>query len=239
VPSASAYTFTPGRTEAFHSTRGQWVRDVVLGANDGLVTVMALVAGVAGAAQGRTVLVAGVAGLVAGAISMGLGAFVASRSYAAFYRHEQERERWEMKHLPEVEREEIRKIYRAKGFDGPQLEQIVDRITGDPGTWLEVMMKEELGLQPPGGHPVTAGLVMAASFAAGGIFPVVPFIAASGTAALGASIGVTGAALATAGALRSRITGEPVVRSSIELLGMAGAGVGVAYLIGRAVGTVV
>lgn len=239
MPTRSAYTFTPGRSEAFHSAGGQWVRDVVLGANDGLVTVMALVAGVAGAVHGRTVLVAGIAGLVAGAISMGLGAFVASRSYAAFYRHEQERERWEMKHLPDVEREEIRKIYRAKGFDGSQLEQIVDRITGDPGTWLEVMMNEELGLQPPGGKPSTAGLVMAASFAVGGIFPVVPFIIGSGAAALAASIVVTAAALVAAGSLRSRITGEPVVRSSVELVGMAGAGVGVAYLIGRAVGTIV
>jgi vacuolar iron transporter family protein len=239
VPTASAYTFTPGRSEAFHSASGQWVRDVVLGANDGLVTVMALVAGVAGAARGRTVLVAGIAGLVAGAISMGLGAFVASRSYAAFYRHEQERERWEMAHLPDVEREEIRKIYRAKGFEGPQLEQIVDRITGDPGTWLAVMMNEELGLQPPGGRPLTAGGVMAASFLAGGVFPVVPFVIGSGAAALAASIAVTAAALVAAGALRARITGERVVRSSVELLVMAGAGVAVAYLIGRAVGTVV
>ncbi len=237
---ASTYFFSPGRyRETFHRTQGQWVRDVVLGANDGLVSIMALVAGVAGAASGRTVLIAGIAGVLAGAMSMGLGAFVAARSYRAFYRHEESRERWEMENLPDVEREEIRDIYRHKGFEGAQLDTIVETITRDPEVWLRVMMTEELNLMPEFGRPIQSAVIMFAAFVAGGVLPVLPFFFSSGTAGLLTSIGLTAAGLIAAGAARSRFTGERPIVSGLELVAMAGAGVAVAYGIGRLVGAAV
>lgn len=232
----ATHVYVPGRTEAFHRVEGQWVRDVILGANDGLVSIMALVAGVAGAARGRTVLIAGLVGVIAGAISMGLGAFVAARSYRAFYAKELERERWEVAHMPEVEREEIRKIYRTKGLAGDELEMVVGRITSDPEIWIGVMMQEELGLSESFGRPLRSGLIMFVAFVAGGIFPVLPFFLSSGTAALVSSILVTAVALAAAGVVRSRYTGERPLRSGLELVAMAAAGVGAAHGLGRLFG---
>ena len=128
-----------------HKTEGSGIRDATLGANDGLVSVLTLIAGVAGADPGRSVLIAGVAALIAGAISMGVGAFVSARAYRAYFLKELRREIREMREVPEVEREEIREVYRARGFHGEGLEMVVRTITSDPKVWLRVMMQEELG----------------------------------------------------------------------------------------------
>lgn len=235
----STHVYIPGRTEVGHRHEGHWIRDVVLGANDGLVSVLTLIAGVAGAASGKTVLIAGLAGVIAGAMSMSLGAFVSARSYRAYYEKEREREAWEMANMPDAEREEVRKIYREKGFDGGELEMIVSRITSNKGTWLKVMMQEELGLSPAFGQPLKTAGIMFVAFSLGGIVPVLPFFFGEGAAALFTSIGVTAGALMAAGAARTRYTGERPVRSGLELIGLAAAGVGIAYGLGRLIGVTV
>jgi VIT1/CCC1 family predicted Fe2+/Mn2+ transporter len=235
----SAHIFVPGKQEVYHRTGGHWIRDVVLGANDGLVSVLALIAGVAGAASGNTVLIAGIAGVVAGALSMSLGAFVSARSYRAYYRRELERERWEMVNMADIERDEIRKIYREKGFDGAELEMVVERITSNPDVWLDVMMNEELGLSPAFGQPLKTAGMMLVAFASGGVIPVFPWFFAEGTIALALSMVVTGIALMLAGWGRAFYTGENPVRSGAELVGIAGLGVAIAYVIGRLVGVAV
>jgi VIT1/CCC1 family predicted Fe2+/Mn2+ transporter len=216
-----------------HQREGEWIRDVTLGANDGLVSILTLLAGVEGATGGRTVLVAGIAGLVAGAISMGVGAFVSAKAYRAFYRKELRREVQEMRELPDIEREEIADIYRSRGFEGAELEMVVNRITSNPKVWLKVMMQEELGLSAQFGRPVGAGLVMFVAFIVGGIFPIIPFLFLEGTSALLWSFLVTAGALLSAGAIRSRFTGERPVRAGLELVFMAAIGVGAANGIGR------
>jgi vacuolar iron transporter family protein len=223
---------------AAHRVAGEWIRDATLGANDGLVSVLTLIAGVAGATSGPTVLLAGIAGVVAGAISMAVGAFVSAKAYRSYYRKELLREVEEMREKPDVEREEIRAIYRERGFHGELLERVVDRITADPQVWLKVMMSEELGLSAHFGRPLGAAGVVFVSFVAGGVVPVVPFLFASGTPALLASFGVTALALVGAGALRTRFTGEHPARAGLELVAMAAVGVTVAHLIGRLVGVV-
>jgi VIT1/CCC1 family predicted Fe2+/Mn2+ transporter len=219
-----------------HKLHGEWIRDVTLGANDGLVSILTLLAGVAGAATGDVVLLAGIAGLVAGAISMGVGAYVSAKAYRAFYRKELEREIREMRELPDVERQEIREIYRRRGFEGPMLERVVDTITSDPRVWLKVMMTEELGLSAQFAQPLGAAGVVFVSFIAGGTVPVLPFVFVKGLGALGVSIVLTTGALLAAGAVRSRFTGERALTAGLELVGMAAVGVGVAHLIGRLVG---
>lgn len=218
-----------------HKVHGEWIRDITLGANDGLVSILTLLAGVAAAASGDVVLLAGIAGLVAGAISMGVGAYVSAKAYGAFYRQELEREIREMKELPDVEREEIREIYRRRGFRGELLERVVDTITSDPRVWLKVMMSEELGLSAQFARPLGAAGVVFAAFIAGGAVPVLPFVFLDGLAALGSSMVVTTGALLLAGAVRSRFTGERPLAAGLELVGMAAVGVGIAYLIGRLV----
>lgn len=219
-----------------HRLHGEWIRDVTLGANDGLVSILTLLAGVAGATTGDVVLLAGIAGLVAGAISMGVGAYVSAKAYRAFYRKELAREIREMRELPDVERGEIREIYRRRGFEGRMLEEVVDTITADPRVWLKVMMTEELGLSAQFARPLGAAGVVFVAFIAGGAIPVLPFVFLEGLAALGTSIALTAAALLAAGTIRSRFTGERPLTAGVELVGMAAVGVGVAHLIGRLVG---
>jgi vacuolar iron transporter family protein len=223
-----------------HRVEGEWIRDVTLGANDGLVSILTLLAGVAAAgAEAETVLLAGLAGVVAGAISMGVGAYVSAKAYRSYYRKELRQELREMREKPDVEREEIRTIYRERGFEGELLEKVVDRITADPRVWLKVMMSEELGLSAHFGRPLGAAAVVFVAFVIGGVIPVAPFLFAEGFAALGASFGLAAGALLVAGALRSRFTGERPLVAGLELVAMAGIGVGVALLVGRLVGVAI
>ena len=223
-----------------HRVAGSWIRDATFGANDGLVSVLTLLAGVAGAdVSSSTVLIAGLAGLVAGAISMGVGAYVSAKAYRSYYRAELRKEIEEMREKPDVEREEIRQIYRERGFEGELLERVVDTITSNPRTWLKVMMSEELGLSPAFGRPLGAAGVVFVAFLVGGIVPVVPVLFLEGPAALFTAFGLTAGALLIAGGVRSRFTGERPIVAGLELVAMAAIGFGVASLIGRLVGVAV
>lgn len=133
-------------TEQIHAAGGTSVRDVMLGLNDGLVASFAVTSGVAGAFITPTVVVmAGMAEMLGGAVSMGLAAFASARAHYEFYQSEVQRERDEIERWPERERDEIRGIYRGKGFGGRLLDDIVSHITADPERWANVMMREELG----------------------------------------------------------------------------------------------
>lgn len=223
-----------------HRVAGSWIRDATFGANDGLVSVLTLLAGVAGAnVESSTVLIAGLAGLVAGAISMGVGAYVSAKAYRSYYRAELRKEVEEMREKPEVERNEIRDIYRERGFEGELLEQVVDKITSNPRVWLKVMMSEELGLSPAFGRPFGAAAVVFVAFLLGGIVPVAPFFFLEGTAALVTAFACTAVVLLVAGAVRSKYTGERPVAAGLELVAMAAIGFGAANLIGRLVGVAV
>jgi VIT1/CCC1 family predicted Fe2+/Mn2+ transporter len=166
---------------------------------------------------------------------MGVGAYVSAKAYRAFYRKELAREIREMRELPDRERDEIREIYRDRGFEGQELEMVVRRITADPQVWLKVMMQEELGLSAQFARPLGAAGVVFVAFLAGGIVPVLPFVWGEGIGALVVSFVGTAAALVLAGWIRTRFTGEQPVRAAAELVGMATIGVGVAYAIGRLV----
>jgi VIT1/CCC1 family predicted Fe2+/Mn2+ transporter len=223
-----------------HRVEGEWIRDVTLGANDGLVSILTLLAGVAGAGAGaETVRLAGLAGVVAGAISMAVGAYVSAKAYRSYYRKELRQEVREMREKPDVEREEIRTIYRERGFEGELLNRVVDRITADPRVWLKVMMSEELGLSAHFGRPLGAAAVVFVAFVIGGVIPVAPFLFAEGLAALAASFGVSAVALLVAGGLRTRFTGERPLVAGLELVAMASIGVAVALLVGRLVGVAI
>ncbi|MGH2738935.1 MAG: VIT1/CCC1 transporter family protein [Actinomycetota bacterium] len=219
--------------QGVHRVSGGWIRDATFGVNDGLVSVLTLLAGVAGAVEGDVVLLAGIAGLIAGAISMAVGAYVSAKAYRAYYRKELQREVREMRDLPEVEREEIRGIYRDRGFEGDLLERVVETITSNPRVWLKVMMSEELGLSAQFARPLGAAAVVFVAFVSGGIIPVVPFLFGQGLGTLAVAFGLTALALLAAGSIRSRFTGERPVLAGLELIGMATIGVGVAHGIGR------
>jgi VIT1/CCC1 family predicted Fe2+/Mn2+ transporter len=220
-----------------HRWAGSVLREVVFGANDGLVSNVSLVAGVAGAtSDSKTVLLAGVAGVVAGAISMSLGAYVSTKSEREFREAEERRERWEVEHMPREEKAEVREIYVAKGITGPTLDAIVEQITRDKEQWVQTMMQDELGFSDEPPRPLLAAVMMGIAFTIAALFPVAPFVFMEGAAALTTAVGLTGVALLGVGAWRAYITAGNVWRKAFEMVGLAAVAVAAANLIGRLVG---
>ena len=155
------------------------VREIVFGFNDGSISTLALLAGVTGGALAHgQILVAGFSGVIAGAISMAIGAYISSKSEIEHQQSEIEREKQEIEEIPEVEREEMRQIYMKKAdFTEEELNLILNRITSDKKVWLDSMMKEELGLfEERFESPVKVGLIMLVAFIMGGLVPILPFV---------------------------------------------------------------
>jgi vacuolar iron transporter family protein len=223
-------------TEQVHAAGGSWVRDVMLGLNDGLVASFAVTSGVAGAfTTGNAAMMAGLSEMLGGAVAMGLAAFISARSQVEFYQSEIERERDEIRRWPEREREEISAIYRTKGFSGPLLDQIVAHITSDPVRWSNVMMREELGFNEESfDSPLRSAVAVGSSYLAGAAVPVWAYIFFEPSQALIVSAISTVAVLFGVGALKTIITSRSWWRSGLEsmLIGIAAAGV--TYAAGRA-----
>lgn len=212
-----------GLSEKLHqSIGGRYIKDIVYGANDGIITTFAVVSGVAGAAMSiKTVLILGFANLIADGISMGASNYLGSKSEEDYYKREKEMERWEVENLPNEEREEIRRIYARKGFAGADLERAVAIITSDKSRWVEVMMKEELGLiREPSGQAIKSGLVTFISFASAGLMPLLSYLFVGGIGGINPfalSIIITGLSLFTVGAARSFVTRHSWWRAGAEM----------------------
>ncbi len=213
------------------------MRDVVLGSSDGLVAVLAFVAGVSATLGARrTILLAGLAEMFAGAASMGLGAFLGSKSEREFYQRELARERAEIVEMPDEEREEIRQIYLKKGFAGRELEMVVDRITENKDRWLKVMMHEELGFaQRLQTSPLRSGLAMAIAYIAGAAVPILPYVFLAGAPAFAVSIVATLGVLFAVGAVKAQLTQRPWWRAGLEMSLAGGMGTLVCYLIAKGI----
>jgi len=206
-------------SEAAHIPGGKNVRDLVFGANDGLVAAFAVVSGVHGAAAStRIVLLAGLAELLGGTVAMGLGAFLAAKSEREYILKERAREEYEVARFPEVERREVRTIFENKGYSGPALDTIVSHVTADRTFWVDTMMTEELGLAvAPTVEPLRSGAVVAIAYALGAAFPVVPYALPLGiSTAFALSSVLTLCALFVAGAAKTRMTGRKWHRSGLE-----------------------
>jgi VIT1/CCC1 family predicted Fe2+/Mn2+ transporter len=221
-----------------HFLASETVRDVVIGMSDGLTVPFALAAGLTGAAaQGHIIVTAGFAEIAAGAIAMGLGGYLAARTDAEHYRSEYRRELRETEETPEEERREVRLILTEQGLDEAMADTVVDALSRDPHRWVDFMMRFELGLEKPDSSRAPASAVtIAASYVAGGIIPLLPYmlIAEIGLA-LRASIVLTLIALAVFGGVKALITGAPPLRSAIQTVVIGGIAAGAAFLIARAV----
>src|SRR5258705_11121864 len=166
-----------GRHREAHR-RGNWLRDVILGGQDGLVNILGIILGVIAGGGPDTVLVAGgFAAAIAESISMGAVRYTSSISERDYYEAERAREATEIDTLPEAERQEIREIYASKGFTGTLLDGVVETITANRETWLGTMMDEELHLQPVQSRVVlrTAVVITIASHI-GHLIPLLPFV---------------------------------------------------------------
>src|SRR6202167_770444 len=165
-----------------HFTESATVRDVVIGMADGLTVPFALAAGISGALAAsanatRLVVTAGLAEIAAGSIAMGLGGYLAAKTDSEHYESEREREVRETVELPDVETEEVAKVFREYGLSEAQMAPIVTAICADQKSWVDFMMRFELGLEPPDPRRANrSAITIAASYVVGGLIPLAPYM---------------------------------------------------------------
>jgi VIT1/CCC1 family predicted Fe2+/Mn2+ transporter len=210
------------------------LRATIFGVNDGLVSNSALVMGVAGGhGASKTILLAGLAGLLAGAFSMGSGEYVSVRSQREMFERELDLEKEEIKEMPEEETRELALIYRAKGVPKQEAEELAKRISAEPGTALDTMAREELGLNPEElGSPWRVAFSSFSAFTVGAIVPVIAYAVGSGTAAFVATVASAAVALAVIGAAVALITGRPLARGALRQLLIGAGAAAVTFAIG-------
>ena len=230
-----------GRYEQWHrtSSRSGTLRAVIFGVSDGLVSNLSLVMGVAGAASANPqfILLAGVAGLLAGAFSMGAGEYISMQSQRELFERQIELERAEMEAMPEEEEAELATAYRAKGFPPDEAAQIAHRIFQDPDAALDMLVREELGLDPDQlGSPWGAAAGSMVAFSIGAAVPVIPFLFGGGPTITLISLGLSLTALFAVGAGVSLLTGRSLVFSGLRQLGIGLGAATVTYLIGSIIG---
>lgn len=209
-----------------------WLRDVILGGQDGLVNILGIILGVIAGGGSETVLiVAGFAAAMTESISMAAVGYTSSISERDYYVAAQAREAAEIAATPEVERQEIREIYASKGFTGPLLDDVVSTITANRETWLATMMDEELHLQPVEDQAILrAAIIIGIATLIGHLIPLVPFLFLDRTAALIMAIALSALTLFAVG-VYSAVTLVGDWRTSgarMVLIGLGAAAIGIA-----------
>ncbi|MCB0515808.1 MAG: VIT1/CCC1 transporter family protein [Chitinophagales bacterium] len=233
---ATQYSKFEGR---HNSVDGNALRAAVLGANDGLVSNMSLVMGVAGAAvSNENILITGFAGLLAGAISMALGEWLSVQSSRELNIRQIEVEKEELENNPEEEKAELSLIYQAKGMSEAEAEAMAQRVLNSPDTALDTLVREELGINPDdlGGSAWEAAYSSFLLFAIGAIIPVAPFLLISGQTAIMASLVASALGLFAIGAAITLLTGRSVWFSGMRQVVFGLLAAGVTYAIGHFIG---
>lgn len=218
---------------------GGWLRPALFGAMDGLVSNVALIAGVAGGTQGSgttAVVLAGLAGLSAGAFSMAVGEYnsVASQSEAA--QHEINKERREIARNEDAEIAELAEMYVDKGLEPSLAAEVARQIHRDPETAVSVHAREEFGIDPDDlASPMLAAGSSFIAFAIGAIIPVLPYLLGAST--IWPAMALTLGALFVAGALVTQVTSRPWWYGGLRMMLLGGGAAGITYLVGDLVGS--
>ncbi len=222
-----------------HESRATGVlRPVVFGANDGLVSNLALVMGVAGANPPPSVIVlAGIAGLLAGAFSMAVGEYISVQSQQELLAYQTEFQYRQLRDSPEQERRILIDAYRSRGFTDEEADHFADRIFADPQHAVTAMLHEEVGLDARSiGSPWAAAGGSFLAFTLGALVPLIPYLLMSGSAAFYTSLGVSLIALALLGFGISQLTHRPPVYAAVRQMLLGGAAAAVTYAVGALVG---
>jgi VIT1/CCC1 family predicted Fe2+/Mn2+ transporter len=232
------------RFEGRHrSIDGNALRAAVLGANDGLVSNFSLVMGVAGATgESEPVIIAGIAGLLAGSMSMALGEWLSVQSSRELYANQIEVERAELEAFPAEEEEELRLLYEAKGLPEAEARMLAARImSGDREVALDVMAREELGVDPDdlGGSAWVAAITSFVLFGAGAFIPLIPFLITGGPPAIVGAAVLSGIGLFALGAAITLLTGRGAFRSGLRQVGFGLAAAAITFGIGALLGTAI
>ena len=223
-----------------HFTATAAVRDIVIGMSDGLTVPFALAAGLTGAvaasAKGAAIIVtAGFAEIAAGSIAMGLGGYLAAKTDSEHYAAELDREYRETVELPDVEVEEVAKVFREYGLSEQQMQPVVTAITSNQKRWVDFMMRFELGLEAPDpSRAARSAGTIAASYIMGGLVPLAPYILMRQViSALWVSIAVTLLALFVFGSIKGHYTGVKPLRGGLQTVLVGGLAAAAAFFIAR------
>ncbi len=229
--------------DQIHSQKGllkryeAYLGEFVYGGIDGCVTTFAVVAGAVGAGLSSSIIIIlGFANLLADGFAMSVGAYLSSKSEKDNYEKHKQLEYWEVDNLPEVETEEIRDIYRAKGFEGDLLEQIVSVITSDKDRWVDVMMKEELNMMEETKSPLKMGAVTYFAFILIGLIPLLTYVwdyfSPLGTNLFLIASCLTACGFIIVGIFKTYITETPVWKGILETLLLGAIAAAVSYFVG-------
>jgi VIT1/CCC1 family predicted Fe2+/Mn2+ transporter len=222
------------------SVAGNTVRAGVLGANDGLVSNLSLVAGVTGAAlASKIVFITGLAGLFAGAGAMAMGEWISVQTAREMHTRELALEADELERFPVEETNELAGLYERRGLPTDGARSLAESVMKNPVTALDVMAREELGIDSEQLSPYKAAVSSALLFCMGAIVPLLPFAITSGTKALAMSVTASALALFLLGALVTRLTGRPPLRSGLRQVIFGLGAATITYTIGLVVGLVV
>jgi vacuolar iron transporter family protein len=215
--------------------QGNWLRDVILGGQDGLVNILGIILGViAGGGSDTVLLAAGFAAAITESISMGAVGYTSSVSERDYYQAEREREATEIAATPEAERQEIRDIYVAKGFTGKLLDDVVETITANRDTWLGTMMDEELHLQPVQSRDILrTAVVITIATLVGHLIPLAPFVVLPRTEALVVAVGLSALALFGVGVYSAVTLVGDWRKSGLRMVAIGLGAAGVGFLVGR------
>ena len=222
-----------------HFNASDTVRDIVIGMSDGLTVPFALAAGLTGAsAASSLVITAGFAEIAAGSIAMGLGGYLAAKSDYEHYFNEKRREELEVKELPDVEREEVSEVFREYGLSHEEIKPILDRFEKNPKSWVDFMMKYELGLEEPDTkRGLKSALTIASSYILGGLIPLSPyFFITDARNGLSISAFMTLIALLVFGFVKGKFTGTKPFKSAIQTVVIGGIAATAAFLLAKFIG---
>ena len=231
--------FTNGIGRRF--AHGGSLRASVLGANDGLVSNFSIVMGFAGgttsAGSPEFILLAGISGLLAGALSMGAGEYISMRSQRDQYEHQINRKRMDLLNNPEIEKQRLIHLYKAKGLSQLQSETIATQIISNPAVALDTLVKEELGISIEQlGAPWSASISSLVAFSAGAIIPILPFFFGMDIVAIVCSTFLSSVALLAVGGLLALISGKSPIWGSARMFLTGLFAAAVTYSIGYSIG---
>ena len=214
-----------------HPHKGDWLREIVFGLNDGLVTTLIFIMAVSEVAPSRLLLVV-LGEVLAGGISMALGGYLSARTARQVLEQRIATERYEIEHEPEEERAELQAIYHDKGFSGPLLQQVVGYLTADRERWHRAMVHDELGVvEDTQIHPWRQGAQVGLSFVCGGLIPSVPVFFSIPQARWWA-YGLTALTALALGAIKARYTRQGALRAGLEFLAIVTIGMLAGVLVG-------
>ena len=220
------------------SWAGTYLKSIVYGGLDGIITTFAVVSGVAGAELGAQVIVIlGVGNLLADGFSMGIGDYLSTKSEREYYDREAQRQAWEIEHVPEGQRAELRALYLEHGYSAHEAEQLVEVQTHTQARWVNAMMREELGMSRDATNPMAHAVATFTAFVIAGSLPLLVYLVGlvfpvATTTAFITSMVLSALALFGLGAAKVFVTQRNPFRSGFEMFVVGGLAAVVAYVVG-------